>query len=204
MPRDGLLALLRLVRAGLAGLFNVVVALVLLFEEWGWQPILAAFRWLERFRVVARIEAAIASLPPYAALAVFIAPSAILMPVKFGGLWLLAQGQVLAAGLLLATAKVASTALVARIFMLTRPALMQLAWFARLYAWFVPWKEALFARVRASFAWRYGRIVKARVAKAARQWLAVVRPRVAAAIAEARVRATSLWRAYIGRSNVDG
>ncbi len=197
MLKAGLISILRLVRSLLAGVLNILVALILLFEEWGWQPLLAAFRWLERFRIVARIETGIASLPPYAALVVFVAPSAILLPVKFIGLWLLANGQLIAAGLLLLLAKVASTALVARIFMLTRPALMQLAWFARLYGWFVPWKEALFARVRASFAWRYGRIVKARAMKMARQWLAVARPQVQAAVAAARTRLKALWRAYV-------
>lgn len=197
MLKAGVISILWLVQSALAGVLNLIVALILLFEEWGWQPLLAAFRWLERFRFVARIEAGIASLPPYAALAVFVAPSAILLPVKFIGLWLLANGHLVVAGLLLLLAKVASTALVARIFMLTRPALMQLAWFARLYDWFVPWKEALFARVRASSVWRYGRMVKARAIKVARQWLAVARPRVAVALAAARVRVRALWRAYV-------
>lgn len=204
MPNAGPKSLLRLVRSGVVGVVHVVVALVLLFEEWGWQPLLAAFRWLERFRIVARIEQAIAALPPYAALAVFVSPSAILLPVKLAGLWLLAHGQVLAAGLLLAAAKIASTALVARIFTLTRPALMRLSWFARLYGSFVPWKEALFARVRASFAWRYGRIVKAKAARFARRWLAVVKPRVEAAVRAVRARVGVLYRRFlVGRGRAE-
>ncbi len=195
MLKAGLISIIRLARTILVGAFNILLALILLFEEWGWQPLLAAFRWLERYRVVARVEAWISGLSPYGALAIFVAPSAILLPVKFIGLWLLANGQLLAAGLLLVLAKIASTALVARIFMLTQPALMQLAWFARLYHRFIPWKEALFARVRASFAWRYGRILKARMAKEARQWLVVLRPRVVTALADARVRLRILGRA---------
>lgn len=195
MLKAGLISIIRVARAILVGAFNILVALILLFEEWGWQPLLAAFRWLERYRIVARVEAWIAGLPPYGALAIFVAPSAILLPVKFIGLWLLANGQLLAAGLLLVLAKIASTALVARIFMLTQPALMQLAWFARLYHWFIPWKEALFARVRASFAWRYGRILKARMAKDVRQWMIVLRPLIVAALAAARGRLQIVGRA---------
>lgn len=198
MMRTSVAALLRLAKAGLEGLVSIVLALVLLFEEWGWQPLLAALAWLARFRIVARIEAWIATLPPYAALVVFAAPSLILLPVKIIGLWLLSQGQVLAAGGLLAAAKVASTALVARIFMLTRPALMQLAWFARLYDRFVPWKEALFARIRASFVWRYGRMLKTRVRQSMRRAWEMLKPRARVLVAELRTRARAVWQRWFG------
>lgn len=186
MIGGGVAALVRMVRAAVGGVVSVALALVLLFEEWGWQPLLAALGWLARFRVVARLEAGVAALPPYPALIVFAAPSLTLLPVKIVGLWLLSQGQVLAAGVLLAAAKVVSTALVARIFMLTRPALMRLAWFARLYNWIIPWKEALFARIRASFVWRYGRMVKAKVRRLLRQSLDRLRPGYRRVVEEAR------------------
>ncbi|MGE0855476.1 MAG: hypothetical protein AB7L18_05240, partial [Hyphomicrobiaceae bacterium] len=148
--------------------------------EWGWRPLAAAIAWLARFRVVARLEALVAALPPYAALFGFAAPSLILFPVKLGALWLLAAGKVLYAGLLLAAAKVVSTALVARIFMLTRPALMRIGWFRRLYDVFIPWKDALFARIRASWTWRYGRMVKSRLKQMGRRaWTALAPQRAA-------------------------
>ena len=55
------------------------------------------------------------------------------------------------------SAKVVGTAIVARLFSLTQPALMRLAWFAKLYGRWVIWKTALLAQVRASWAWRFGR-----------------------------------------------
>lgn len=183
-------ALWSLLRVPLVGLLNLLLALVLLFEEWGWRPLAASLAWLARFRLIARLEGLIARLPPYPALLAFALPSAILFPVKIGALWLLAEGRVLSAGALLAGAKVVSTALVARIFTLVKPALMQIGWFARAYHWFVPWKEALFARVRASFAWRYGRIVKTRIKQIARRALDRVRPTLGAI----KNRAIAFWR----------
>lgn len=200
MVRTSLTVALRLLRAGVEGAVSIALALVLLFEEWGWRPLMAALGWLARFRVVARLEAGIARLPPYAALVVFAAPSLILLPVKIIGLWLLSKGQILAAGGLLAVAKVTSTALVARIFMLTQPALMRLAWFARLYNWFVPWKEALFAKIRASFVWRYGRMVKSRAKQVVRRSMQRLRPRVQAMTGEARQRARQLWQRLFART----
>lgn len=186
-------ALWHLASRVLATVVNILLALVLLFEEWGWRPLAQAVAWLARFRIVARIERVIAGLPPYPSLVVFALPGLILLPVKLIGLWLLASGQVLLAGALLLGAKVVSTALVARLFMLTRPALLRIVWFKRLYDWFMPWKEALFTYVRGTFVWRYGRTVKARIKQLARRSWAVVRPRLVEAGRIARVRMSALW-----------
>lgn len=142
---------------------NVVVALILLFEEWGWQPLSALVARLARFRLWALTELWIAGLPPYGALLTLGVPSVILIPAKLLGVYLLATGHFITAGAIIVAAKLASTALIARIFLLTKPALMQIPWFAYAYGVFVPWQEALFARIRASWPWRYGRIIKWRV-----------------------------------------
>ena len=140
-----------------------LLALVLLFEEWGWEPLLRLMAWVGRLPVLRQIEAAISRLPPYAALAVFFVPTLALLPVKLGALWLIAHGQrALGVGVILA-AKIAGTAIVARLFALTRPALMRLPWFAALYGRWSAWKNALLARVRASFAWRVARLWRQRV-----------------------------------------
>ena len=153
---------------------QIVLALLILFEEWGWRPLADLLGRLARWRPWAQVETAIARLPPYAALLVFVVPSALLLPLKFLALFLIAQGQFVLAALLFAGAKVVATALVARIFMLTQPALMQIGWFAWAYDTVMPWKEALVERVRASWVWRVGRFWKERTKRAvavqARTW----------------------------------
>jgi hypothetical protein len=151
-------------------LLEALLALLILFEEWGWEPLQRALAWVARLPPLAWLERRVAALPPYAALAAFAVPTLLLLPVKLAALWLIGGGR---AGLGLAVilvAKVAGTALVARLFQLTRPALMQLAWFARVYMRWTSWKEALLARVRASWAWRVGRVVKRRVAQRMARW----------------------------------
>ena len=118
---------------------------------------------MARFGPIAVLERWIARLPPYGALAVFAAPVVTLLPLKFVALWLLANGMYWTATALFIGAKLLSTALIARIFLLTKPALMQIGWFASAYNWFVPWKDALFETIRASSAWRYGRMMKNRI-----------------------------------------
>ena len=144
----------------LEAVLTLLLVIVLLFEEWGWQPLVRAFAWLARWRPVAALEAVLARLPPYAALAAFALPVAVLFPFKLLALYLLAHGAPLPAAGVFMAAKLVGTGLVGRIFMITKPQLMRIAWFARGYGAFMPWKEALFARVRASWAWRWGRLLK--------------------------------------------
>jgi len=141
------------------------LALVILFEEWGWLPLQRAAAFVARLPPLSWAERRIAALPPWPALSVFALPTLALLPVKLAALWLIGRGH---AGLGLAViiaAKLVGTAVVARLFALTQPALMQLAWFASLYTRWTRWKEALLAQVRASWAWRAARVLKRRWAR---------------------------------------
>ncbi len=101
-----------------------------------------------------------------------------MLPLKFVAVWLLANNHFASATLLFLGAKLASTALIARVFILTKPALMRIAWFERAYNWFVPWKDAVFAQIRASWIWRYSRMLKTRMKIAvARLWVGM-KPRL--------------------------
>ncbi|MGL4395253.1 MAG: hypothetical protein ACRCS9_01820 [Hyphomicrobium sp.] len=175
-----------LIRQPILFALQIVAALIVLFEEWGWKPLSDLLGWLARFKLIAVLERWIAGLPPYAALVVFALPTTLLLPLKLVAMWLLAKGQVMAAGGLFVGAKIASTALVARIFMLTKPALLRLAWFNRAYSWFIPWKDHLFALIRASWVWRYGRMVKTRVRLDAKRLWTVWRPRALAFVSRVR------------------
>ena len=150
---------LRLLKA----LLGWLLALVILFEEWGWQPLQHALAWVGRLPGLRWAERRIQNLPPYGALALFLLPTLLLLPVKLLALWLIGQGKVFAGTLVILSAKVVGTAIVARLFTLTQPALMRLAWFAKLYGRWTVWKTALLAQVRASWAWRFARVVKHRV-----------------------------------------
>jgi hypothetical protein len=155
--------LVRLPGRLLKGLFGWVLALLILFEEWGWEPLQRALTWVSRLPGLRWVEARIRQLPPYGALAIFLLPTLLLLPVKLLALWLIGQGKVLAGTLVIVTAKLAGTAIVARLFGLTKDTLMQMGWFARLYTRWTVWKEALLAQVRASWPWRLGRMLKHRI-----------------------------------------
>lgn len=189
-----LLSVWAMVRPALVLTLNILAALILLFEEWGWRPLSNLVARLARFPLWARTELWIAGLPPYGALLALGVPSAILIPAKLLGVFLLATGHLITATMVIIAAKLASTALIARIFLLTKPALMQIGWFARAYDIFVPWQEALFARIRASWVWRYGRIVKWRMGNYVRDAWRRLRPQLDAAWRDMRPRIADLGR----------
>lgn len=159
-------ALLRVIKNLMLG----VLALLLVFEEWGWDTLSALIGWVARLPLLAWLERRIRALPPWAALLMFTVPALALLPVKLGALWLFSQGHAALGLVLLIGAKLLGTAILARLFHLTQPALMQLPWFARWYPRWKAWKDRLLAYVRNSGPWQLARAVKARLVSRVRAW----------------------------------
>ena len=151
-------------------LLSWLVALVILFEEWGWEPLMRLAGALAGLPPLAWLERRIESLPPPLALAAFLAPTLLLLPIKLLALWLIGDGNVLFGLLVIVAAKIGGTALVARLFMLTRPQLMQMDWFANLYARWSAFKESLIEMARTSLAWRSAHATMVRARRALRRF----------------------------------
>jgi hypothetical protein len=159
--------------------FVLMAAIVVLFEEWLWddlQRIAAAVGRLPLFR---QIESLIAGLPPYAALAMFGAPSLLLIPVKLAALYFIAHGQPTLGLMTAVGAKIAGTALVARIYALTHPNLLRIGWFAFAHARVLAFKTRVHEAIKST-----------RFYKAARR----LRMRMRAAMAEYLGKRRTLWR----------
>lgn len=148
-----------------------VLVLVLLFEEWGWEPLQALLGRLARLPLWAKLEGWLARLPPWAALLAFGIPFVALLPFKVLALFLFAHGHVTLGLIVALSAKLAGTALLARLFHLLQPALMQLPWFARWYPRWKAWKDDLLRKVRASPPW----LAVLRAKASVRAWWASVR-----------------------------
>jgi len=151
---------LALLKRLLRAVFFVPITLILLFEEWGWEPLSRLFAHLAKLPVWAWAEGKIARLPPWAALLAFAVPALALLPVKLLALYLFGKGQATLGLVLLVAAKLLGTAILARLFQLTQPALMQLKWFVHWYPRWKTWKDAWLDRVRQSATWRAARRLK--------------------------------------------
>lgn len=115
------------------------LALVFLVEAWLWdrlEPIVAWFVEkipLERFKVwlADRVD----SLSPSATLVVFAVPVIPLFPLKLIGVWLLAHKYWVSAALVIVFGKLVGVGVTAFIFDVTRPKLLEMRWFRKLYEW---------------------------------------------------------------------
>lgn len=134
--------------------FSAIVALIILFEECGWEPLQAALARTSRLPPLAWLERRIGRLPSYAALAVLVVPALAILPIKIAAVWMITRGHALLGLLTIIVAKLAGTAVLARLFALTQPALMRIDWFARFYRRWTAWKNGLLSWVRESAVWR--------------------------------------------------
>jgi hypothetical protein len=151
---------------------SVLVALVVLFEEWGWESLHWLMAQLGKLPLLRQLEVLVTRLPPTAALVVLGLPALLLVPVKLVALWLIGSGQPGFGLAVIVAAKVLGTAIVARLFALTRPALMRIGWFAAFYPRWMAWKTSMLAIVRASWAWRMARVIKRRALRRWARWRA--------------------------------
>ena len=138
----------------IAAPFVLLAAVIILLEDWLWDDLARLAAAIGRLPIFRQIEALIVKLPPYAALALFAVPSALLVPVKLIALYFIAHGHAMVGLLTVAAAKIAGTALVARLFTLTRPKLLRIAWFAWLYERFIAFKTRVYAAIKATAAYR--------------------------------------------------
>jgi hypothetical protein len=127
-----------------------LAALVLLFEDWCWDVGVRIGATVGAWPPLRALEQRVRALPPYLALAAFVLPGLLLFPVKVLAVVAIAHGHPVSGIAALAVAKMGGAAVVARLYVLTLPSLLALAWFARCHAWFFSVKDRCFAYVRAS------------------------------------------------------
>ena len=150
------------------GVMLMLAAGVLFIEEWGWRPLSAWAGQLAKWPPIARLEARIVQVQSRWALVLFLVPAVLLFPVKLLALWLIHEGRAVLGVAVIVAAKVLGTALVGRLFILTEPQLMRIAWFARAMGWWRATKARVKAAIAESALWRS---VRATV----RRWRVVVR-----------------------------
>ncbi|MCG2582894.1 hypothetical protein [Massilia sp. TS11] len=131
-----------------------LAALLLMLEDWLWDLGAAFLGWLAGWPPLRAFERFLAGLPPWAALVCFLAPGLALFPIKLLALWAMTQGHALLGLSVIIVAKVVGAAAVARLYLLTKPALLSLAWFRRWHDAFMALKERWIGRLRATRAMR--------------------------------------------------
>jgi len=126
------------IKEKLARAFWFALALIFLFESWLWDHVKDWLRALAVLAGVARLEAQIAAflsdLAPYPTLAVFVIPALAILPLKIAAVALIAHGHVLGGIAIIFAAKTLALGVSAFLFDHCRDKLLQIGWFAKLYA----------------------------------------------------------------------
>ena len=115
----------------------ILLAIIFLIEAWLWdhlEPVVArvvALIPLRAFKqwLIERVD----TLSPAMTLVVFIVPVIPLFPLKLVGLWLLTHEYWISAILTIIFAKLLGVGVTAFVFDVTRPKLLEMGWFERLY-----------------------------------------------------------------------
>jgi hypothetical protein len=119
----------------------ILLAVIFLIEAWLWDHLEPIVAWvvakipLRTFKqwLAERVD----TLSPAMTLIVFIVPVIPLFPLKLVGFWLLTHEYWLSAILTIVFAKFLGVGVAAFIFDVTRPKLLEMAWFERLYEFIV-------------------------------------------------------------------
>lgn len=180
-------------RQRLSRAFWLTLAVLFLFESWLWDNVKLALIWAAHASglkdLEPRLRAFIGGLTPVATLAVFTLPAITIFPLKLLALAAIAHGHVVAGIAVIFAAKTLALGVTSFLFDASREKLLQLAWFARLYATVL--------RVR---AWAHALVEPA--IRRLREVKALVSARFSAALGEGRsqfLRRVSLLRAIVKR-----
>ena len=140
-----------------------VAALFLLIEEWFWDMGTRLFRIIAAWPPVAVLEERIRALRPYPALCLFALPAVLLFPIKILALVAIASGHAVGGVCAIIVAKLGGAAAVARLYVLTRPVLLTLPWFARWHDAFIVLKDRWIGRLKDTIAFRRTSLALARM-----------------------------------------
>jgi hypothetical protein len=145
-----------------------VAAAIFFVEEVLLRYLGRAMAALAKWPPIARIEAWLVGLPPWAALLAFVAPSTLVLPVKLAAVWFAFHHHYGLSAAAVVVGKMLATALVARLYRILRPTLVTMPWFLRAETWLFYWRDRFYAFMRALPVWQKARAM----VKRARVWMA--------------------------------
>lgn len=138
-------------RKRLRKFFLFLLATLFIFEAWLWEAcgtiVSAVIRYIPFDRLKRYIADRIEHLSPYATLAVFVIPAAILLPFKLIAVWCFAEGYWLAGIGAVVFLKLAGLGVTSFLFGACKPKLMQLRAIRWLYEHCIYWRDRAYRLV---------------------------------------------------------
>src|SRR3954469_14607585 len=130
-----------------------LAVLVVLVDDAFRAVVVPAVRALARLRLVQRVEAGVAMLPPSGVLALFLVPLAVIEPLKVYGLLLFGEGRFIAGILVFVVAKVVGLGLAERLFAIGRGKLLSIGCFSPCHCRVLAIRDAVHAWLESTSFW---------------------------------------------------
>lgn len=130
----------------------------------------AVFTAFARLGLFAWLSDLLRRLPPYAALAVFVVPLAVLEPAKPVGAWRIATGHPVQGIAIIVIAEIIKLVAVERMFHVNKDKLLTIPAFAWAYGWFLRWLDLINGLPGVAAAKRLWSDLRARAAALWRRW----------------------------------
>lgn len=142
----------RIVKRILLAPLVIVATIIVLLDDLFRSFVKPAVAALATLRPIAALERAIAALPAYIILTLFLIPMAIIEPVKLYALYLIEQGHWVWGALVFALLKIVGIGLAERLFAIGKPKLLSIRWFAWCYGVYERIRDRVYAFLD-QFAW---------------------------------------------------
>lgn len=114
-------------------IFTIILAIIVLIEEWLWDTLAIIGEWLDNTFNLQKIDNWLIQASPPQALIALLIPIIVITPFNILGLRLLAMGLIIQGIAIEIIVKLITTLFVARIFRLVKPALLTFFWFSKIY-----------------------------------------------------------------------
>ncbi|MFO1151841.1 MAG: hypothetical protein U1E62_25980 [Alsobacter sp.] len=136
---------------------RALIAVLVICDELARPTYRPVIRWFAGLALVHRMERLVASLPPYAVLAVLAVPLVAVEPLKIIGVVWMGTGRFLPGLLMLAFAYGASFLVIERIYEAGREKLFRIRWFAAAMGYVIRVRDAALAWARSTAVYQAGR-----------------------------------------------
>lgn len=133
----------------LAAPFLALTAIILIFEDWLWEPMKQAGAWVAVHLPVKWLEDRIRQLKPAYAAATFLVPMVISIALKFLAVFIFAAGFHVIGVLFVLLVKFGGTFFCSRLFMLTRDQLLKIIVLGYLYTDIIAFRTRMYVRIHA-------------------------------------------------------
>jgi hypothetical protein len=115
------------------------------------------------------LRRAIESLGPYPSLFLLGVPTAMVEPLKLAALAIAGKGHWITGTAIIVACYAFSLLVLERLFLIVKPKLLTISWFAKLWKWFVSIRTRAWAILKASIGYHYNREQAAPVADSLRR-----------------------------------